>query len=625
MSAICGILDFSGAPIDPRALPAMVAAATHRGPDGVSDWGQPGAGLAHLAFHVTPESLRERQPLLSPDHRFVLVADARIDNRAELIHALRDEPACPPGPTDADLILAAFLRWGERCPEHLLGDFVLALWDSQARRLFLARDALGGRGLCYHYDGRRCLFASEVDQILAIPGWEARINERKVADYLADLTQGHEETYFDSIRFCPPGHGLSGLGGGHPPAPLLGRRSRGAYPLPGRPGLRGPLPRCPDRGDALPHALHRPRRALAERRPRLHPACRPGDPAAGRDPGTQRRLKTFSYVFDLLGNCDERAYIRPVVDRLGLDATAIPCDDQWALKDLARWPVERDTIWSDAYHWLVVAVAQAARDSGCRVLLNGQYGDVLFLGGYHWAAEMIREGRWRELARLWRAQGDYVEGWRDLIRNGLVPLLPHGVKQVLRRLRARPVWGNPGLHPALARRTRLKERGRGPEQERRPRGPGQSVRQAILTDNSWPQGFGDTRKFYARHGLQAESAYYDRRLVELVMALPADQLGRPWRGRWIQRNAMHGLLPEAVAERPFKTDFERLTRLGLFAREAPAVRSLLTDARCVEREFVRADWLRSTLALGGAVSQATMYYLWRIICLELWLRRLPGV
>jgi len=135
-------------------LRKMTDATPERGPDGVRFRVDGNAGLAHQAFHVTPESVRERLPMASVDGRLVLVADARIDNRDELIRAL-DGERMPHDPTDADLILAAFQRWGERSPERLLGDFVFAVWDKAEQTLFLARDALGGRSLCYHFDGRR--------------------------------------------------------------------------------------------------------------------------------------------------------------------------------------------------------------------------------------------------------------------------------------------------------------------------------------------------------------------------------------------------------------------------------------------------------------------------------------
>ena len=623
MSAICGIVDFSGARINPGDLSAMISAAPHRSPDGIERWTGDGAALVHMAFHVTPESVRERQPLKSRGGRFVLAADARIDNREELLCALRDEPFLPSEPTDADIILAAYQRWREHCPERLLGDFVFAVWDTPSRSLFLARDPLGGRSLCYCYDdGRRCIFASEVDQILDIPGWKIRINEGKVGDYLADLTHEQEETYFESVLYCPPAHCLT--------FSESGIHKRRYWDI-------DPAARVRYRDDRE-YADHFLELLTDSTRCRMRSIGPIGLSLSGGLDSTllaalatrllarsnlpKRRLKTFSYVFDELRSCDERDYIGPVAERYDLDAAYLPCDDKWALKDLEHWPIERDSIGSDAYSWLVVTVAQAARDAGCRVLLSGQYGDVLFLGGHYWAAEMIKEGRWRELVGLWQAHGADVDWRRDLLRFGVGQLLPAGIRRALRRLRARRAWGNPALPPEFAKRTQLPDRARNSSHAKRYKGLGQLGRLAALSENAWPQGFCEARKLYCRFGLESESPYYDRRLVELVMALPADQLGRAWRGRWLQRNAMQGLLPESVVERPFKTDFELLTRKGLFEREVHATRSILSDARCVELGFVRANWLKETLARTDTLSQETLYYFWRIIALELWLRRI---
>jgi asparagine synthase (glutamine-hydrolysing) len=622
MSAICGIIQFDGAPVDSLTLRVMVAAAPHRGPDGVGDWSGASAGLAHLAFHVTPESVRETQPLVSADGRFVLVADARIDNRDELIAALRGEPDLPLAPTDADLILAAFRRWGETCPERLLGDFVFAVWDLAERRLLLVRDALGGRGLCYHFDGRRCLFASEVGQILDSPGWEARINEGKVADYLADLTQEQEETFFQSIYYVAPAHCLTITG--------QGVRKRRYWDI-------DPEARIRYRDDRE-YAEHLRERLTAATRCRMRSIGPIGLSLSGgldstllaaiasgllpHTYPTQSRLKTFSYVFDKHKASDEREYILPVAERHALDAHYLPCDDKWALKDLPRWPVERDYIWSDAYSWLVVAVAKAAQASGCRVLLSGLYGDELFLGGHYWATELLLEWRLGELFRLWRANRGHVSWRRDLIHHGLRQLLPAGLKRSLRRLKPRPAHHNPALHPLFAQRVGLPERARDDPRHRRFTQPAQWVRLSMLSVSTWPSMCSDGRAFYHRHGLESETPYFDRRLVEVAMALPADQLGRPWRGRWIQRNAMRGLLPEGICERPFKTDFEVLTRIGLFERETDTLRSILAGARSERMGFVRGDWIRYALSRQAQLDQVEIYWLWKIVSLELWLRHL---
>ena len=106
------------------------------------------------------------------------------------------------------------------------------------------------------------------------------------------------------------------------------------------------------------------------------------------------------------------------------------------------------------------------------------------------------------------------------------------------------------------------------------------------------------------------------------MALPADQLGRPWRSRWIQRNAMTGLLPEAVCERTRKTNFDLLVTRGLFERETQTLRTILSGARCVNRNFVQRDWLERTLA-SRRFAAPDLDDLWLVASLELWLRMQP--
>ena len=105
--------------------------------------------------------------------------------------------------------------------------------------------------------------------------------------------------------------------------------------------------------------------------------------------------------------------------------------------------------------------------------------------------------------------------------------------------------------------------------------------------------------------MEVESPYYDRRLVEYAMALPADQLGRPWRSRWVQRNAMAGLLPDAVRERYEKTDFDPLVTRGLLERESETVRTILRARAAFERNFVRRDWIEK--ALGRPRFDLRMY------------------
>src|SRR3712207_5099466 len=113
MGGICGVVNLDGT-LETETLKKMARAAAHRGPDGVGYWTNGNAGLAHLALNITPESVREEQPLLNTEGDLVLVADARVDNRTELIRTLAAGGCLSDAaPTDAELIFAAYHHWGD--------------------------------------------------------------------------------------------------------------------------------------------------------------------------------------------------------------------------------------------------------------------------------------------------------------------------------------------------------------------------------------------------------------------------------------------------------------------------------------------------------------------------------
>ena len=96
MSGIAGVLHLDGVPADRADLDRMLERLAHRGPDGAGAWHDGPVGLGHRMLHTTPESLRERQPLVGTRGDLVLVADARIDNRAELCSLLPAPSPTPP-------------------------------------------------------------------------------------------------------------------------------------------------------------------------------------------------------------------------------------------------------------------------------------------------------------------------------------------------------------------------------------------------------------------------------------------------------------------------------------------------------------------------------------------------
>src|SRR5690606_32224543 len=158
VSAIAGIFNLD-TPVRSGSLEAL-AWATRAGTPGMC-WAEGRIALGRGASGILQVDGQGR----------VLLADARIDNAAELRRSLGPTAASRvPGRSavveraddHGELILAAFARWGERCVDHLVGDFAFALWDATEQTLFCARDPMGVRPFYYHQsDGHFC-FASDL-------------------------------------------------------------------------------------------------------------------------------------------------------------------------------------------------------------------------------------------------------------------------------------------------------------------------------------------------------------------------------------------------------------------------------------------------------------------------------
>jgi asparagine synthase (glutamine-hydrolysing) len=331
-------------------------------------------------------------------------------------------------------------------------------------------------------------------------------------------------------------------------------------------------------------------------------------------------LRSFSYVFDELTECDERQYIDQTVARYGYQATYIPCDDQWTLRDLDTWPVVRDYLAFDPYPRLPLSVMQAAQRSGCRLLMSGFYGDMLFAGARFWLHSLLAGGRWRELARVLRSSYRDVNWQRLLVADGLYRYTPRPIRQAVKRgYRPPALRTHPALHPDLVKRT-AQPTARAAARPARRLGPIAAARCDSLMMATVAQGVAAGRQIYASSGLELVMPYWDRRLLEFALAVPADQLGRPGNDRTVLRNALASDLPPAILRRRGRTRFVPLMQRGLLEREPVTVAGLLRSPRIVADGYVRREWLEQAWRELPAWS-ANVTTLWCCLCLELWLRR----
>lgn len=103
------------------------------------------------------------------------------------------------------MILYAYRRWGEECPEHLLGDFAFAVWDPVKQHLFCARDHFGVMPFYYYYQpGQLFVFATEIKAIFYYEDIPKRLNEIKISDYMLGMFEDKARTFYVDINRMPP-------------------------------------------------------------------------------------------------------------------------------------------------------------------------------------------------------------------------------------------------------------------------------------------------------------------------------------------------------------------------------------------------------------------------------------
>ena len=556
MSAICGILNLDGAPVDPDVLCRMAEAAAYRGPDGIRYWIDGPVGLAHLALNSTPESLRETQPLIADGGALVLVADARVDNRLELIRDLGDVLR-EKDPTDADLILATYRKWGVECPVRIIGDFAFALWDGRLRRLLCARDALGIKTVHHTRIGNVFCVASEAKQILQHPAVPSRLDEVAVADFLTNNCYDEVRTMFLDVHKLPPAHRL--LAG---PERISLERFWDIDP--------GARTTYRDDRDYVDHFMSLFQRAVEDRLRTASPTIgilmsggmdSTSVAAVARQHTMQRgfpKLVAYTWAYQQLESCDERQYSGAVAEKLAIEIEYVDAERFLATDVLLESPPDLESPFT-AEESRLRHVLNLLKERGGRVLLTGHGGDSMVQGsGYVYTDRFCRGdlGALTDLHRHARVRG---ESFLRLLYLAIVrPLLPSRPMLALGRhtgrARARmiPRW----LSDDFVRRTGIVAR---LQDSRQPRGFRERARRSRCEQVTALQSVGRAVYWLERQAamgrIDVRHPFLDRRLAEYVVSIPPEQFIRPGIGKVLLRRALFGMLPAAVLERSDKTVF----------------------------------------------------------------------
>jgi asparagine synthase (glutamine-hydrolysing) len=609
MSGVFGLIKLDGAPAEVDELRAMEASSRRRGLDRTQIWRSGSVGLGHALLAATPEAESETQPLEHTESGCVATGDVRLDNRGELLSQLgRGDPAIG----DAEILLQAYLQWGDGFAERLLGDFAFAIWDPRDRKLLCGRDAMGMRSLYWHHrPGRLFAFATDVSALLALRRGQFAINEARIADFLVEGLEGIDKTstFFHEIFRLPPAHLLTVDTGGL-------RQRRYWEPTP-EDELRLSTPEEYSEAflDVFAPAVQCRLRTV-------------GSPAAtlsgGIDSGTvsavARRLLvadrkppllTFSAVSPAGERDVETRAILAASASEGLEPHLVSYADlPELLPDLDDFLATTSEPF-DGSMTLIRSLYFAAQRCGIRAVLDGAGSDTVFTEG-RWIAHLLRSGRWRTAYREARGWSEFSRGeaptGRELLRSARSAFIPdpilRRVRPLQRRLRTGSLVRSTLISEEFARRIGLGERLATLASHSVGLRPRIGAERANAIDHPFlTVGRERYDRVAAAAGVEPRDPFLDRRVVEFALRLPGEQT---FEGGWpkiLLRRAMDGQLPATVAWRRGRDHLGVAFTAALVTQQWPEIRDRLPECLGAVRDYMDAE---SVAAIGRAVQDDTI-------------------
>ncbi len=545
---MCGIAGFiyqGVAPAEARTIVRrMVSLQRHRGPDGEGFFDSHGVTLGHCRLAIIDLTDAGHQPMSDHERRYWITFNGEIYNYIELAKELQELGVRFTGHSDTEVLLAAFCQWGEKCLERLRGMFAFAIWDEHTKCLFAARDRLGIKPFHYWVNGtEQFAFSSELKALLEfIPARSA--NSVLAQQFLAWNLLDHDpaETMVSGIHKLIPGHAL------------LWRQGEGL-----RIWRYWDLHVCDDLhvSPAREASLIDEFRHQFEETVSLHLrsdvpvgtclsggldssaiACVVSQELRRREIKHKDLQHTFSACFEDPA-LDERPFMETVVDAIDCKSHYVFPSGERLAEDLDQWIWHQEEPVGGSGVYAQYCVARLARDSGIKVLLDGQGADEQ-LAGYRkfilvYLRQLIKAGSYALAAREGLAffcrpeiirTSRFVDARRYVYRS-----LPEGA--VLW-----PAGSFPDRPTSLGVGTSL----------------GRRIEADLIRFSLPPLLRFEDRNMMA-FGIESRVPFVDHRFVEWAAKLPASlRLSGGWSKR-ILREGLRGLLPERIRTRRSKLGF----------------------------------------------------------------------
>jgi asparagine synthase (glutamine-hydrolysing) len=203
---MCGICGFNWE--DKKLVEDMTELLCHRGPDQTGSFIDTSVSLGHTRLSIIDLSEKGTQPMHNEDESIFIVFNGEIYNFKELRNDLEQNGHIFQSDTDTEVIIHAYEQWGNECVKKLRGMFAFAIWDSNKKEFFLARDRIGIKPLYYYFDSNKFVFSSEIKSILLDSTIKKEIDPEALYYFFGYEYVPAPKTMFKGIKKLMPGQTL---------------------------------------------------------------------------------------------------------------------------------------------------------------------------------------------------------------------------------------------------------------------------------------------------------------------------------------------------------------------------------------------------------------------------------
>ncbi|MBA2655121.1 MAG: asparagine synthase (glutamine-hydrolyzing) [Gammaproteobacteria bacterium] len=513
--------------------------------------------LLHKRLSILDLSDQGWQPMSCDDQRYYILFNGEIYNYLELKEELKNCGVTFTSKSDSEVLLKAYIQWGNDCLKKLVGMFAFVIFDRAQEKFFIARDAFGIKPFYYYLDDQRILFSSEIKSLLNfLP--KNKINSERLFHYLrSGLTDFADETLFAGIKQIPSGH-------------LLEINLKNSLHCVLKNYWR-PTININNDITFIEAADHIKKMFLNNLSLHLRSDVAVSATLSGgidsssivmgiRHLYPQREIKTFSYIADHPSLSEEKW-----VDKINAEANAssykVFADSASLISDLEQLMITQDEPFGSTSIYAQHRVFQHARNMGVKVMLDGQGADEM-LGGYSfyvaaYLGALIKQFRFKE---AWQLLLHTPSPRRNMLLRSFYYLLPPLLQPIFRKLfnhQYCPVWLNSkwfvqqGMNFAIQKIRYGKN----------------ILHEELLSTfnhSSLPMLLRYEDRNSMAHSIESRVPFLTVDMVDFIFSLPANFIiSEQGLSKAVFREAMRGIVPQSILDRRDKIGFATPEKIWL--------------------------------------------------------------